>query len=413
MDKGQLIPHLFRTEYGKIVAVLCKNYGIELLAMAEDIASDTFQKALETWPYSGVPDNPSAWLFTVAKNKASTLLKRKQTFTQNVVPNLAESPIHLTNLEVNEQIIQDSQLQMLFAVCHPSISADAQLALALRILCGFGIDEIASALLSNKEAINKKLFRAKEKFRVGQVQLEMPPESEIDSRLEIVLRVIYLLFNEGYYSETGDQIVRKDLCLEAMRLCYLLLENTQTSIHSSLSLMALMCFHSSRLEARTDLKGSIILYEDQNKNLWNTELIEKGFHYLQRASQWEISSKYYLEASIAYWHTVKGHENEKWPAILKLYDALIHIDNSPSASLNRIYALYKVKGSDAAFAEIKDLKIQPSPYYHILMARLFEANPVESREHLKIAQKLSKSSAEREFLQKRIEISEQQFPTHS
>lgn len=406
MDKGQLIPHLFRTEYGKIVAVLCKNYGIEHVEVAEDIASEAFQKAMETWPYSGVPNNPSAWLFTVAKNRAYSLLKRQQNFNQNIAPNLTESSIHSEEIEVSEQLIQDSQLQMLFAVCHPTIAADAQLALALRILCGFGIDEITSALLSNKETINKKLFRAKEKFRAEHIRLEVPAEAEIGQRLEIVLRVIYLLFNEGYYSETANQIVRKDLCLEAIRLCYFLVNNGKTANHPAYSLMALMCFHSSRLEARTTPEGSVVLYEDQDENLWNTELIEKGFFYLQKASQWEISSKYYLEASIAYWHTVKGNPTGKWTAILKLYDALIHIDNSPSASLNRIYALYKVKGSEAALVEARDLKIQPSPYYHVLMARLLESQPEESRQHLLKAQALSKSIHEKAFLQNMLKPSE-------
>lgn len=402
MDKNQLIPHLFRTEYGKIVAVLCKNYGIEHVEVAEDIASDTFQKAMETWPYSGVPNNPSAWLFTVAKNRAYTLLKRKQNFNQNIVPNLTEASQHSDVTEVNEQVIQDSQLRMLFAVCHPSFSADAQLALALRILCGFGIDEIASALLSNKEAINKKLYRAKEKFRTEQVQLEIPAETEINQRREIVLRVIYLLFNEGYYSETTEQIVRKDLCLEAMRLCYLLLENKKTSSHSSLSLMALMCFHSSRLEARSDAQGSIILYQDQDERLWNTELIEKGFYYLQKASKWEIPSKYYLEASIAYWHTVRGNEKEKWPSILRLYDALIKFDSSPSILLNRLYALSQVKGNKIAYEEASQLKVEPSPYYHMLMSKLCAENSAASQQHIVQAIQLSKSASEKEFLKSQL-----------
>lgn len=402
MEKNQLIPHLFRTEYGKIVAVLCKSYGIEYVETAEDIASESFQKAMETWPYSGAPNNPSAWLFTVAKNKAYTLLKRQKNFNENIAPNLTGATIHSHEIEVNDQIIHDSQLQMLFAVCHPSISADAQLALALRILCGFGIDEIATALLSNKEAINKKLYRAKEKFRVEQIELEIPLETELGPRLETVLRVIYLLFNEGYYSETADQIVRKDLCLEAMRLCYLLLENIQTAGHSSHSLMALMCFHSSRLDARSNEEGSLILYEDQDEKLWNTELIEKGFYYLQKASQWEITSKYYIEASIAYWHTVRNNEEEKWPSILRLYDTLIKFDKSPSVLLNRIYALSKVKGNKIAYDEAKRLKLESSTYYHVLMSRLCKGNLPAVQQHIIQAIQLSKSASEKEFLKDQL-----------
>lgn len=405
MDKGKLIPHLFRTEYGKIVAVLCKNYGIEHVQTAEDIASDAFQKAMETWPYAGVPNNPSAWLFTVAKNKAYTLLRRQQNFNQNIAPNFTQNQTHSEEIEVNEQVIQDSQLQMLFAICHPSIPADAQLTLALRLLCGFGIEEIGTALLSNKEAINKKLYRAKEKFRVEQIRLEMPSESEMMQRLETVLRAIYLIFNEGYYSETASQIVRDDLCLEAIRLGYLLLENSETSTHSSLSLMALMCFHSSRLEARINPDGNIILYEDQDENLWDTELVEKGFFYLQRASKWEILSKYYLEASIAYWHTVRSDTLEKWDSILKLYDALMKLDRSPSILLNRIYALSKIKGNEEAYEEARMLKIPPNPYYYLLMARLSKHNPDKSIQYLKKALDSSKSASEGEFIQRMIDKS--------
>ncbi|HMC85852.1 MAG TPA: DUF6596 domain-containing protein, partial [Chitinophagaceae bacterium] len=230
MKEQELIPHLFRTEFTKISAVLCKLFGIEHIEIAEDIASDTFLLAFETWSFKGIPANPVAWLYTVAKNKAKTYIKRSQLFEGKITTALKNSStgIHEIEIDLSDKNITDSQLQMLFAVCHPSISAEAQIGLALRILCGFGINEIADAFLTNKETINKRLFRAKEKLREEKVPIEFPNEDEIIKRLDTILTTLYLLFNEGYYSESQDAILRNDLCLEAMRLTYLLVENKYT-----------------------------------------------------------------------------------------------------------------------------------------------------------------------------------------
>ncbi|MBD0295421.1 MAG: sigma-70 family RNA polymerase sigma factor, partial [Flavisolibacter sp.] len=231
MQHQELIPHLFRTEFRKIVAVLCKLFGIDHIEVAEDIASETFLSALETWPYKGIPDNAIAWLYSVAKNKARNYMHRSQIFTGKITPRLkhASSDAQEVEIDLSDKSITDSQLQMLFAICHPSLSAEAQIGLSLRILCGFGIDEIATAFLTNKETINKRLYRAKEKLRLEKVKIEFPSEEEINKRLKTVLTTLYLLYNEGYYSESRDIILREDLCLEAMRLTYLLIENEQTN----------------------------------------------------------------------------------------------------------------------------------------------------------------------------------------
>src|SRR6478609_8404278 len=180
MKNQQLIPHLFRTEFSKITAVLCKFLGIEHIEVAEDIASETFLSALEVWSYKGIPANPVAWLYTVAKNKAKNLLARNQTFSKKIEPQLKRLPQdnEEINIDLSEKNITDSQLQMLFAICNPSISVEAQIGLALRILCGFGIEEIANAFLTNKETINKRLYRAKEKLHHEKVQIEFPSEKE-------------------------------------------------------------------------------------------------------------------------------------------------------------------------------------------------------------------------------------------
>jgi RNA polymerase sigma factor (sigma-70 family) len=296
MHRQELIPHLFRTEFRKITAVLCKLFGIEHIELAEDIAGETFLSALENWPYKGIPENPVAWLYAVAKNKAKNHIHRNKIFTEKVAKQLilGSSTFEDVDIDLSEKNITDSQLQMLFALCHPSIPAEAQVGLSLRILCGFGIEEIANAFLTNKETINKRLFRAKEKLRTEKVKIEFPSKEDIDDRLEIVLTTLYLLFNEGYYSESEDAILREDLCSEAMRLVCLLIENKQTNQPDVHALFALMCFHASRFKARKNEKGEMILYEDQDDTLWDRELITKGSYHLHEASQGNKISKYHL-----------------------------------------------------------------------------------------------------------------------
>ncbi len=221
MTEPDLLPHLFRTEFRKITSVLGKFFGIDHIEVAEDIASETFLTAMETWTFRGIPGNPTAWLYAVAKNKAKNYAVRDHLFKEKISKRLKSSSTEAYEIEIDlsEQNITDSQLQMLFALCHPSISAEAQIGLSLRILCGFGIDEIATAFLTNRETINKRLFRAKEKLRAGKVRIEFPDKEEINKRLDTVLTTLYLLFNEGYYSESQDSVVREEL---VMRQCGLL-----------------------------------------------------------------------------------------------------------------------------------------------------------------------------------------------
>lgn len=286
MNQTELLPHLFRTEYRKIVSVLCRRFGFEQIEIAEDIASDTFLTAAQTWGYEGVPPNPTAWLYTVAKNKAKNYLQRDSFFWHTVTPELQNSSSNAQEFEIDlsPHNINDSQLQMMFALCHPSIPPEAQIGLSLRILCGFGIEEIADAFLANKETINKRLFRAKEKLREEKINIEFPDESEIDKRLESVLTTIYLMFNEGYYSTSNNITLRKDLCLEAMRLCNMLVENESTNKPQVNALLALMCFHASRFDARINQNGELVLYEEQDVNLWNAELISRGGYFLNRSA---------------------------------------------------------------------------------------------------------------------------------
>ena len=406
MNQPELIPHLFRTEYRKITSVLCRLFGIEHIEVAEDIASETFLIAMETWTYKGIPENPVAWLYTVAKNKARNHFNRNTLFSNKIVAQLKQSsaPGDEIEIDLSEQNIMDSQLQMLFALCHPSIPTESQIGLSLRILCGFGIEEIANAFLSNKETINKRLFRAKEKLRAEKVAIEFPSASEIDKRLETVLTTLYLLFSEGYYSESQDAVLREDLCLEAMRLTHLLIENEKTNLPNVNALLALMCFHASRFPARKNESGEIVLYEQQDETLWNQDLIIEGKYFLNRSAKGNVISKYHLEASIAYWHTIKEDTKEKWENILQLYNHLLQIEYSPVAALNRTFALSKTNGKEKAIIEAEKLNLSNNHYYFTLLGELYRGiNKLKAKNNFEKALLLAKTKTDRQTIQSKID----------
>lgn len=401
----ELIPHLFRTEFSKIVAVLVKHFGIEHIEVAEDITSEAFLSALETWTYKGIPENPTAWLYLVAKNKAKNYLARHQVFQQKIVPAMknADTIVSEDEIDLSEKNITDSQLQMIFAVCHPSIPAESQTGLGLRILCGFGIEEIANAFLTNKETVNKRLFRAREKLRTENIQMEFPDEAELPKRLDAVLLTLYLLFNEGYYSESQDIILREDLCFEAMRLLKLLINNESTNLPNANALFSLMCFHASRFAARKNDKGEIILYEDQDENLWDKELIARGVYYLHQGSTGNKFSRYHLEANIAYWHTIKEDTPAKWENILQLYNQLLVLEYSPVAALNRTFVLSKVNGKKIAIAEAEKLKLTDNQYYFTLLGELYTGiDDEKAKENFRRAIVLAKTNSEKLIIEKRL-----------
>ena len=403
-ETKDLIPHLFRTEFTKMVSVLSRHFGLQHVEMAEDIVSDTFLLASETWGLKGLPENPTAWLYTVAKNKTKDYLKRNQLFSKKIATEIRKTEHELYEMEVDlsSQNINDSQLQMIFAICNPSITPEAQIGLALRILCGLGIDEIAEAFLTNKETTNKRLFRAKEKLRESNATMELPAEEEIDARLETVLSVLYLLFNEGYYSSSQNTSLRKDLCLEAMRLNLLLIDNNRTNKPFVNALLSLMCFHASRFEARISESGESILYEDQDTSLWNKELVLRGEYYLNQASVGNVISRYHLEAAIAYWHTQTNRETEKWENILQLYNKLLQIEYSLMAALNRTYALAKARDYKTAIREAEKLELEESHWYHALLGELYsESNRQKAHNYFDKAYELAKTDADRNILQKK------------
>ncbi len=399
----ELLPHLFRQEYAKMTAVLCRHFGLKQIEIAEDIASDTFLKASENWAIKGVPDNPTAWLYTVAKNKTKDYFKHIAVFEtqikEDIKPNEFETE---QDFEFSSQNISDSQLAMIFAVCSPSNSTESQICLALQILCGFSVEEIANAFVTKPETIKKRLQRARTNLRNNNFQIKLLSETEIKSRLDSVLKTLYLLFNEGYFSKTTNHLIRKELCSEAVRLTLILTENDYTNIPQTNALLALMCFQSSRLEARTNDKGEAILFDEQDKNLWDKMLIEKGNYYLVNACNGNEVSKYHLEAGIAYWHTTPTNQN-KWQHILQLYNQLILVEYSPVTALNRTFAFAKVYGHKNAIHEAQKLNLTDNNYYHELLGYLYaDTNLDKAISHYEQAIKLTKSKTEKQTLTKEI-----------
>lgn len=405
MENQELIPHLFRTEYRKITAVLGKTFGLEHIEIAQDIASDTFLLASEMWAIKGAPDNPVAWLYTVARNKTLDYLRRDKLFKEKVSGQLVRnSPVDdEIDIDLSARNITDSQLQMMFAICHPSLPVESQIGLALNVLCGFGINEIASAFLTNKETINKRLYRAREKLRAEQVKMEFPDETEIELRLEAVLKTLYLLFNEGFYSAGKDVTLRKDVCIEAMWLTKMLTENPGTDRPPVNALLALMCFHASRFEARTNPEGETVLYQDQDDSLWDAALISRGECYLNRASVGRQLSRYHLEAAIGYWHTIKADTTEKWEHILQYYNQLLILEYSPIAALNRTYALAKARSKADAIREAEKLNLSENHLYHSLLGELYLGiDDVKALGYFNAALGLAKSRADRLLLVEKI-----------
>lgn len=387
-----------------MTAVLCRHFGLAHIEIAEDIASDTFLKASEHWAINGVPDNPTAWLYTVAGNKIKDYFKHKSVFENKiknaVTPNGIETE---QDLEFDNQIIADSQLAMIFAVCCPTNSIEAQISLALQILCGFSVEEIANAFLTNREAIKKRLHRARTNLRNDNFQINDLTETDIKTRLDTVLKTLYLLFNEGYFSTTNNQLIRKELCSEAVRLALVLTENQLTNTPQVNALLALMCFQSSRLDARTGVNGEAILFDKQEKSLWDKSLIDRGNYYLINACNGEEISTYHLEAGIAYWHTTPT-DNNKWEHILQLYNKLVVIEYSPVTALNRAFAFSKVYGNEMAIEEVKKLNLSESNYYHELLGYLYSNIEINtSIQHYRRAIDLTRSKTEQETLKQEID----------
>lgn len=400
----EMIARLFKQEYAKMTAILCRHFGLQHIEIAEDLVSDTFLKATEYWKIHGIPENPTAWLYTVAKNKTKDYFKHQEVFDDKIKKQIGSDAIQNEDFfEIDPVLLSDSQLAMIFAVCNPANSYESQICLALQILCGFSIEEISTAFLTKPETIKKRLQRARNHLRNDRFTLDRLNEAEIQSRLDTVLKTLYLLFNEGYFSKSHNQQIRIELCSEAVRLTLLLTEHPLTNFPKVNALLALLCYQSSRLEARINDMNEVVLFEDQDKNLWDQSLIQRGHFYLIQATDQHEISKYHLEAAIAYWHTTPADQN-KWPQILQLYNQLILIEYSPITALNRTFAFSKVYGNIKAITEAEKLKLIDHIDYHKLLGYLnTDHNKAVAIQHYKNTLQLTKSKIEKQMIIKEIE----------
>jgi RNA polymerase sigma factor (sigma-70 family) len=372
---NQLIDHLFRHEAGKLTAVLTRIFGSENLYLAEDVVQDSLLEAMNYWQYKGIPDNPSAWLFRVAKNKALNILNRekyKRQYSTDVAHFLqSEWTVEpALNHLFSEQEIMDDQLRMIFTCCHPAISTDSQIALALKTLCGFSIPEIARSFLTTEENINKRLVRARQKIREDKIPFEVPQGKDLEKRLQTILETIYLLFNEGYSASKGNDIIRYELCEEAIRLTQMLETNKTIQQKGNVfALLSLMFLNVSRFKARLDGEGNLLTMADQDRTLWDNSMKNTGLFYLQESTKNDVISIYHILSAIsAHYCVAPDYESTDWKSILSLYDSLIQIDSSPVVLLNRAIALSKVSGAEIALAELEQLKNEASlksyyPFY--------------------------------------------------
>ena len=402
MDNEQLST-IFKSEYSNLIAVLSNYYGLKDLQLAEDIVSETFLRAMKVWSHKGIPKFPKAWLRKVAQNLLNEHFRRKKIYDKKIIPHISNRVQHINDIEITDKLIEDSQLQMIFVLCDPKINGESQLCIALRILCGFSIEEIARALLTNKETINKRLYRAKKIIKEqNHIETNLTSNQYI-SRLDNVLRVIYLIFNEGYYSSVSEQNIRYEICWEAMRLSLFLSEQKIFPKHNIYAQIALMCFHTSRLDARTSGENADLLYHEQDKKKWNKDLILKGRKYLNLSAKGDVLSKYHLEAAIAYWHTEE--KKEKWNNILQLYNKLLTIEYSPIIAMNRTYALAKANSIDEAIQEAHKLELIDNHHYFCLLAELYRMNNnIEKEiEYLNIAIGLANKKNEKELIKVKLE----------
>ena len=405
-----LLDNLFRRESGRLTASLTRFFGSKHLELAEDVVQDTLLKAMHEWPFKGIPDDPVAWLHRVAKNGAIDKLRRDARGVELLKENspLLRSEWSLAatvSEELREDTIQDDQLRMFFACCHPSLPADQQVALVLKTLCGFSVAEIARAFITKEETINKRLYRAREAFReLG--QLEIPHGDALNTRMEPVLSSIYLLFNEGYNSTSHDDLIREDLIEEALRLGDLLTRNSATDLPETHALLALMIYHAARSEARADADGAIVLLQDQDRTKWNKELIALADAHLHQASAGERMTVYHLEAGIASMHAnAPAFSATNWPTIVSLYDELVRLKPSPVVLFNRAIALAQAEGPAKGLSALDDVRgSEGSHLYHAARGDLLRdlSRMGEAREAYARAVALARSPAEIDLLRAKL-----------
>ncbi len=418
VDISGLTDHLFRHEAGKLVAVLTGIFGIERLQLAEDVVQEAMVRALQTWPYYGVPKNPAAWLTQAAKNLALDTIRREKNFQDKqpqIITHIEQWPGEADggNSPAFENEIKDDRLRLMFVCCHPLVAREDQVALALRTLCGFSPPEIAKAFLTTEAAIAKRLTRAKQRIREAGVRFEIPEGDELARRLDAVLQSLYLLFNEGYKASSGDSLVREDLCQEAIRLASLLAEHPAGHRPKTHALLALMLLNAARLPSRVDRDGNLLRLQDQDRSKWNQPMIARGMLHIAQSAAGNEISEYHLQAGIAAVHcAAKDYAATDWRQILDMYDGLVDFDDSPVVALNRAVALAEVRGPQAGIEAVGAIRnLQSLESYYLLHAVLGEFelrlnHQSAAAGHFRKALQLAEIRSEQIFLSRRLQACE-------
>ena len=406
-----LVEHFFRREAGRLVAVLTRFFGWRNFDLVEEMVQATLLDALVSWRTRGIPENPSAWVHKVAKNKVLDALRRTEIQRRVTLEWAAnrEAPRDGIDDLFLDTSIDDSQLRMIFACCHPALARENQIAMTLKTLCGFGTAEIARALLVPDETIKKRLQRATSELVDQRVLLEPPNSAQLIDRLDAVHQVLYLIFNEGYSCSKGDRAIRVDLCEDAAHLCYLLCSHAHLSTPTTRALMALMLFHAARLEARLDDRGFILLMKEQDRTKWDQGLIRRAQEFLDDSAEGTTISVYHLEAGIALHHaTARSYTETNWPKILFLYDRLISIHRSPVYLLNRAIVLAEIEGPLAGIRALEKAEGYKSlRNYHLFDATLGEfycrSGDLERAKHFfEAAKAKTRSPHDRDIIDRRL-----------
>ena len=370
MKVEHVVDHLFRRSAGQLVAAIARALGPGHITLAEEVVQDALVKALETWPYRGVPANPRGWLYRVALNRGLDVLRRDAVLRDKLLQLPTTEAIDA--IPADQDPFADDELAMIFMCSHPALTPDARVALTLKVVAGFSVKEIAAAFLAEPAAIAQRIVRAKRTLVQRGAAFEIPDPVDARDRIESVLEALYLMFNEGYDAHEGDRPVREDLCFEAIRLGELLVRSPAVRTPEVHALLALMYLQASRLRARCDANEDLVLLRDQDRGMWDRSLIARGMHHLSDASSGDSLTAYHVQAAIAAAHALApDEESTDWSYILGLYDRLMLIAPSPVIELNRAVALGHVQGpAEAIEALLPLLDVPAMRRYYLLPATL-------------------------------------------
>ncbi len=396
---NELVDHLFRHNSGQMVAILTRIFGFENIDLVEDAIQEALIKALKQWQFKGVPQNPNAWMIQVAKNYVLDQFRRNKKIEKTGDDSLSEHFFVLDD-KIEDKLrypkeLNEDLLCMMFATCHPMLTPDSQIALTLKTVGGFSVSEIAAAFLGKKDATAKMLTRAKQTLLKNKVKLSIPPPDQLQSRLDAVLKILYLMFNEGYNASSGESLIRHDLCYEAIRLTQKLSDHPVAKSPKIHALLALFFFQAARLETRQNESQDILPLAKQQRGLWDKKLINVGLYHFKQSAKGDVISDYHLEAEIASCHILANDfDSTDWKRILDCYEKLLERKYSPVVDVNRIFVLSKIVGAKAALQELEDLRTNLPEFFPLFVAiaqlqyesESFEAAIVSYRKAIRLTQ---------------------------